>query len=63
LDGAPPELPVLFDVLSCPDLTENVNGGQLREPRLLDCGVDRSQQLIAVSTDGGIVNLTTFRTN
>jgi hypothetical protein len=42
LDGAPPELSVLFGVLRCPDLAENVDSGQLREPRLLDRGVDRS---------------------
>jgi hypothetical protein len=30
-----------------------VDGRQLREPLLLDRGVDRSQQLIAVGTDGG----------
>ena len=48
----PSELPVLLGVLSCPDLAEDLDGGQLREPRL-DRGVDRSQQLIAVGTDGG----------
>jgi hypothetical protein len=53
LDGAPPEPPILFDVLRCPNLTENLNGGQLRQPGLLDRGIDRSQQLIAISTDRG----------
>ena len=46
LDGAPPELPVRFDVLRCPDLHGELEWwAPLRQPRLLDRGIDRSQQL------------------